>query len=106
MLIDTPGVIPYREKGKDVTSKHVLMGAIDFSKVKDPEDVIFKIMEDYPNLLQENYDIKSEGEEFLEALALKKNFLSKGSVPDSKRAAVFVLKEWQTGKIKVTAQNN
>lgn len=97
MLIDTPGVIPYKEDKQD----HAMTGAVDFTKIKDPEDAVFELMEKFPRLLQKHYSIDMEGDEFLEEFARKKKLIKKGAVLDTRRAAVFIMKEWQTGKIKI-----
>ncbi|MBW2998744.1 hypothetical protein KY321_04350, partial [Candidatus Woesearchaeota archaeon] len=77
------------------------IGAVDFTKVKDPEDVALKLLEDRIELLQKHYDINEEDEEFLEELALKFNFLLKGKKPDTKRSSRKLLQDWQNGEIKV-----
>jgi len=95
-FLDTPGVLP-RDDDKEM---HVEIGAVDFSKTKDPESAFYYLYGKYQEVLEKYYDIKAEDEdEFLEILGKKKGLLRKGGV-DVKRAAVFVLKEWQTGKIK------
>ncbi len=86
-LIDTPGVIPYKEE------ESALNGSIDFSKVKEPEVAVYDLMEKFPDLLK-FYKVED-----LDELAIKKNFLKKKAEPDSNRAARFILKEWQEGKI-------
>ncbi len=88
MLVDTPGVIPYREK------ESVLKGSVDFSKVKDPEDAFYDLLEHCPDLL------KHYGVHDLEELAIKRQLLLKKGLPDIVGAARLVLKDWQKGKIK------
>ena len=97
-LIDTPGVIPYMEKDE---KKHGSIGAVDHSKVKDPEGVLLDIYMSQKNSLHEHYGIDADDyDEFLEALAHHMNFLKKGAEPDTVRAARKVLKDWQTGMIR------
>ncbi|MBW3020241.1 50S ribosome-binding GTPase [Candidatus Woesearchaeota archaeon] len=98
LLMDTPGVISYQEKDE---RKLGSIGAVDFSKVKDPEDVALELLEKRLKLFQDFYKIKEEDEEFLEALAMKYNFLAKKGMPDTKRSARKLLQDWQNGQIKI-----
>ena len=98
-FLDTPGVIPYREKDKN---KHALTGTIDFAKTKEPDLAVMHIMEQYPGKIERHYEVEvtEDKEQTLEKIALKKKVLLKAGEPDTVRMAVVILKEWQTGKIK------
>jgi len=98
LLLDTPGVFP--DKEKDLV-KHGKIGAVDYSKIKDPELIVLKLIEDEKTLIQKHYNLKEEdAEEILEAIAVKFNKLKKGGASDLEVAARFLLKQWQTGMIK------
>ncbi len=98
LLLDTPGVFPDREKD---LAKHGRIGAIDYAKIKDPELVVLSLIEDEQDLIEKHYGVYGEdGEEVLQEIALKLKKLRKGGKPDLEATARFVLKEWQTGKIK------
>jgi ribosome biogenesis GTPase A len=98
MLLDTPGVIPYRE---DNDMKHVMIGTIDYSKEKDPEFVITRLMTQFSGLIEKYYEVTKHKDPYLtiEAIAKKRKLIAKGNVPDSRRAATMILKDWQTGKL-------
>ncbi|MCF7861700.1 50S ribosome-binding GTPase [Candidatus Woesearchaeota archaeon] len=99
MMLDTPGVIPFREKGGK--PKHTTIGAIDSSKIKDPEGAVYKIIHDYPGSLEEYYEIEcNDPEEILEKIAIKLNRYSKGHVPDTFTVSRIILRDWQNGKIR------
>jgi ribosome biogenesis GTPase A len=97
-IIDTPGVISFREED-DV--KHALIGTKNFSRIKDPELVAMRIIELKKDLIEVFYNLplSEDIENALEEIALKLNLLKKGNVPDTKRAAERIIKDWQTGKI-------
>jgi len=99
VLLDTPGVIPYREKD-DI--KHALTGTIDFTKAKDPELVVTELMKTHPGSIERFYgvDVKDDFEYTINSIAIKKNILKKGAVPDIQRMARAILKDWQKGDIK------
>ncbi|MBW2967049.1 50S ribosome-binding GTPase [Candidatus Woesearchaeota archaeon] len=99
MLIDTPGVFPYKEKDE---KKHALIAAKTFSDLKDPEEAATGIIQQFPIQVEHHYDIKhlSDPEEELEALAVKLKKLRKGGKPDTNAAARILLRDWQEGKIK------
>jgi len=87
-LMDTPGVIPMRDP-----TKLVLIGAYDPNRMEDPElpaEILLRVLhsldpEKWPATIDE--------------YAVKRNFLLKGGMPDTHRAAVELLSKWQKGKI-------
>jgi ribosome biogenesis GTPase A len=99
MLIDTPGVIPYREN--DGLKLNVI-ATIDHIKEKDPDVVAMKLMEEFPGAIEHYYNIEiyDDKEETLEKISKKFNMLLKGNEPDIMRASKKILYDWQTGKIK------
>ena len=103
ILLDTPGVIPYKEKDD---AKHAFIGTQDHTKIKDPDVIAMKLMEEFPGLIEKHYGIgKSDvtdfedKEEVLEVIALKKNLMKKGNNADIDRVSKMILKDWQEGKI-------
>jgi nuclear GTP-binding protein len=99
MMLDSPGVIPFKEKGG--VSKHSTIGAVDFSRIKDPEGAVYKIYYEFPDVLERYYEIRSDSpDELLEKIAIKLNRFSKGNVPDTFTASRIILWEWQRGRIK------
>ena len=98
-FIDTPGVLPYLEKDE---VKHVIIGATDFTKVKDPDIVVMKLMRRFPGMIESFYGfpVDDDKEKTLEAIALKKTALMKGGIPDVMRMARVIIGKFQCGKIK------
>lgn len=98
MLIDTPGVFD------DETSRATLtaIGAIDPSKMKDPEDAAFALIQDMGGRIEEYYDVvkREDASETLEDIARKNNILKKGGEPDTMRMARHLIMVVQKGKIK------
>ena len=106
MLFDSPGVIPqseYSHTENDKVARHAIVGGRSYSQVKNPELVISEIMKDYPNVLEEYYNINCDGdaEKLLEQLGKKKGFLKKGGEVNDDTTARFIIKEWQAGKIVI-----
>jgi len=89
-LMDTPGIIPLTDP-----ARLVLIGAYDPNRLEDPElpaELLLRVLhsadpEKWPATIEE--------------YAKKKNYLLKGGVPDTHRAAVDLLSKWQKGKISV-----
>ena len=98
VLLDTPGVIPYKEKD---AFKHNIIGTIDAGKEKNPDIVAVLLMNEFPEIIERHYGVIviTDKEKTLENIALKRNMLIKGSKPDVIRAAKMILKDWQTGAI-------
>ena len=104
-LLDSPGVIPkteYSTSEIDKISKQVMVNARSYNQVRDPEMVVAVLMQESPEILENYYSIDSEknSEKLLEELGNKKHFFKKGCEVDFDKTARFILKEWQSGKIK------
>jgi ribosome biogenesis GTPase A len=99
MILDSPGVFPNKEK--DI-AKHGKIGAIDYSKIKDPEFAALQLILDEMKVIQNYYGVYSDDpEEILEKIAFKFKKLKKKGEADLDVAARLVLKDWQTGKITI-----
>lgn len=98
ILLDTPGVIPYKEHDR---LKHNIIGTLDHNKEKDPDIVAVNLMETFPGVIEKYYNVyvSDDKEKTLENIAIKRNMVIKDSKPDIKRAAKTILNDWQTGKI-------
>jgi ribosome biogenesis GTPase A len=106
VLLDSPGVIPEKEYSSTETEKissHVQAGARAYSQVKNPELVIADIVQKNPGKLEKQYEIKSDGDSeiLIEALGKKWKFFKKGGIIDEDKTSRKILKELQTGKIKL-----
>jgi ribosome biogenesis GTPase A len=106
VLMDSPGIIPekeYSSQDREKLSNHAKLGARSYSQIKEPEMVITLILRDYPNLLEKHYKIDAKGdpELLLEELGKKKGLLRKGGEVNEDATSRLILKDWQTGKIKL-----
>ncbi|MBX4212175.1 50S ribosome-binding GTPase [Candidatus Pacearchaeota archaeon] len=104
LILDTPGVIPEDQNATDKREdlKHQAEISVrTYDRVKDPEFVVSRLMQDHPGRFEKFYSIKANGdtEILLEELGKKHNFRKKGNVVDIDRAARLVLKDWQQSKI-------
>lgn len=110
VLLDTPGVFSQEEQieggdAEDQTKqrekKHGLTASISFEKIKNPEIVVLKLIEEKKETIKKYYQVKGEDvEEILEEIALKRKRLRKGGLPDLESTARLIMKDWQTGKIR------
>ena len=86
-------------------TKQVKIGARDFDRVKNPENVVADLMVKYPNVIEKYYhldvDAKGDPEILIEILGRKKSFLKKGDQVDIDRTCRLILRDWQAGKIRV-----
>lgn len=99
-ILDTPGIIPEKELKKTKLSK---IGVMTYNKIKDPETAVQDLINQHPGILESFYNIESEknSEILIEKLGRKKNILKKRGEVDSDRVARMILKDWQSGKIKL-----
>jgi ribosome biogenesis GTPase A len=99
MLIDTPGVIPHDDKDEALLA---LIGARDASRLRDPEGAALMLIELKKRGIAEKHSIEEkEGYLMLDDYALKTGRLLKGGEPDTQAAARTLIREWQTGKLRV-----
>jgi ribosome biogenesis GTPase A len=98
MLLDTPGVLPYRE---DDQKKLALINAVDYSKVKDPDLIVMDLLKEKGKLICSFYgvDQKEDPEEILESVAEKLKKFRKGRTLDLDTTSRIILRDWQRGKI-------
>ena len=104
MMLDSPGVVPFIEKD-DV--KHVLIGSLMFSEVKNPDlaacGIIAHCNSISEKIIPQFYGVAfcPEPYDLVEAIAKKRNLVEKGGLLDTVRAARVVIQDWQTGKIRL-----
>lgn len=97
-LIDSPGVIPFAERDEFL---HAFMSVKNPEQVKDPEDAALNLIDAVKGRVEDYYEITiDDPEDALERIALRINALRKGGLPDTKRAAVDLLRKWQRGLIR------
>ena len=99
LFLDTPGVIPYMEKEAE---KHSIIGSVDFTRVKEPDLAVMKIMEQFPGKVEAYYGVPviEDLQASLENIAVSKHIIKKGNEPNVDKMARTILKEWQKGNIK------
>ena len=98
LILDTPGVLPRKEKDED---KHGKTGSLSYGKIKDAETVALRFITEFEDKIKKHYSVEGDTEEeILSAIAIKFNKLKPGGKPNMDVAARMLLKDWQTGKIK------
>ena len=99
MLIDTPGVIE-EDGGDEITLQ--MIGAIDIHKIKDPEGVALKLIDEMKGKVERHFSVAKHDDSYetLEEIARAKHLVLKGAAPDTMRAAKEIIGLVQKGKIK------
>ena len=97
MMIDTPGILHYTND-----TDMLAMGVLNAESLKDPEMSAVKLIESLDGKIEAYFGVerKEDSFEVLKEIAIKKNILKKGGVPDIKRMAIEIIRSCQTGKIK------
>jgi len=104
-VIDSPGVIPFDEKGVRLG----LLGARDPEKLRVPEqatDKLIKLFVEKGKLknLSDFYKvnlISEDSYEILLSIGQKRGFLMKGGIVDERKTAIKILRDWQQGKLRL-----
>ncbi|MBN1940687.1 MAG: 50S ribosome-binding GTPase [Candidatus Diapherotrites archaeon] len=103
MLIDSPGIIPFEQKNE---FELMLVNSKNPEQLHDVEavglELVDWLLKKNPYSIKKNFGVKeTDAERVLEEIALKKNRLLRGSVPDTHEAAKILVKMWQAGEIRV-----
>lgn len=98
-LVDTPGVLPFQENDE---YRQAIMGAKDPSRIKAPDLVAIKLIEELDGRIEEHFGISKDLESYekLEAIAYKKNMLEKGGGANIDGISRTIIMNWQRGQIK------
>src|SRR3989338_2357429 len=102
-LIDTPGIIPFEERDE---FKLVLTLSKNENQISEADFVGFKLIEFFlkenPNEIERFYGVKgTDAKKIFEEIALKKKYLLKGNEPDLNRTGMQIIRDYQTGKIRI-----
>ena len=99
--MDSPGVIPF----EDGSVKLGILGSKDPDKIGNIEGIAIKIADMFlgynKKIFEDLYNVNLPNDNILEELARKKGFLLKGGIPDERRAALQIIKDWQNGKLRL-----
>ena len=108
-LLDTPGIIPLKQDDQKKAYKLAFVDSIGENAydVEAVADIFIKDVEDvYPNLLHDYYKLENESVT-IENIALKRNWIVKGGIADTKRCAQNILNDFRTGRLgKLTLDKN
>lgn len=105
-ILDSPGVFPY---GDDEVKLGIL-AAKNPEQLKNPElvacKIIERVLESNRGALESFYSILIDEEmpdsyEILLQIGQQRKFLLKGGITDEHRAAMQVIRDWQTGKLRI-----
>ena len=95
LLIDSPGVYAYSDNDE---VNLALIGSKSYHQIKDPEGVAYELVK-LPEV-KSFYGVDGNDElEILEDIANKLNLKKRGNVPDTARASIRIIQDWQSGKI-------
>jgi len=101
-LLDSPGIIPADERFTELT-KLAMIGVRTFDMTKDPDLIVYELMQKHPLLFEEFYHIDAAGdsEKLIEILGRRRSILMKKGEIDVDRVSRMILRDWQKGYIKV-----
>lgn len=103
-LFDTPGILWPKIEKDEVGFNLAYTGAIK-DEILDIGDLAYKLLgiliERYPTLLEERYDIKIEGEtlDVMDAIGKRRGCLMRGAEIDYEKVARIILDEYRKGII-------
>ena len=99
-LLDTPGIIPMKQENQEAAMKLAFVNSVSenaYSNEIVARELVAILNEKYPVQLKEYYNL--EDEVSVEAIAVKRNWIKAGGVPDIERTSVYILRDFREGKI-------
>ncbi len=100
MLMDSPGVVPFRRNDE---TKLALIGSLNAARLKNPDIDAMALIDSLEGAVEIHYEVEpgEDSEESLERIAIKKKKLLKGDKPDVMTVARMMIQDWQKGKIRI-----
>ena len=99
-LLDTPGIIPMKQENQEAAMKLAFVNSVSenaYSNEIVARELVAILNEKYPVQLKEYYNL--EDEVSVEVIAVKRNWIKAGGVPDIERTSVYILRDFREGKI-------
>lgn len=103
-LLDTPGILWPKFESEEVGIKLAIIGSINDEILHIDElcgELISILGQRYPSLLADRYgediDFSKKPHEIIQAIAIRRNILSKGAQPDYDRMSKIIIDEYRNG---------
>ncbi len=103
-LLDTPGVLWPKFEDEEVGKRIAWIGSINENILNTYELVLSLcryLVTEYPGFIKAKYGVEEceDAGELIEAIAIKRNCMQKGNIPDIERVAAFIFDDFKNGRI-------
>ena len=102
-LLDTPGIIPTVQENQEQAVKLAFVNSVSENAYSSElvANALLDLMknEKFAQSVLNYYKISSKDELTLENIALTRNWIIKGSEPDTERTAKYILKDYRDGRL-------
>ena len=102
-LLDTPGIIPTVQDNQEQAVKLAFVNSVSENAYSSElvANALLDLMknEKFAQSVLNYYKISSKDELTLENIALTRNWIIKGSEPDTERTAKYILKDYRDGRL-------
>lgn len=102
-LLDTPGIIPTVQDNQEQAVKLAFVNSVSENAYSSElvANALLDLMknEKFAQSVLNYYKISSKDELTLENIALSRNWIIKGSEPDTERTAKYILKDYRDGRL-------
>ena len=102
-LLDTPGIIPLKLEDQERAVKLAIVNSVSenaYDNLEVSQELLNLLYEKYPEVLKQYYNLKDiEKNPTLEDVAIARNLLLLGGLPDINRCASLVLSDFRHGRI-------
>ena len=99
-LLDTPGIIPTRQDDQEQAVKLAFVSSVS-ENAYSPEPVAKALLNILENTKHADFIKEYYKTDFLslEKIAINRNWIIKGEIPDIERTAIYVLKDYREGRL-------
>lgn len=101
-LLDTPGIIPMKQEDQLKAQKLAFVNSVSENAYENEEIAkqLLKILEDkYKEKVKAYYNLEENANLTIENIAIARNWIVKGAMPDIERTSIFILRTFRDGKM-------
>lgn len=98
-LLDTPGIIPMKQEDQERARKLAFVNSVSenaYSNEIVAKELLILLEKKYSQIVKDFYKVENLN---LEDIAMARNWIKSGGIPDIERTSVYLLKDFREGKI-------
>ena len=101
-LLDTPGIIPMKQEDQIRAQKLAFVNSVSENAYETEavaKELLKVLSKKYEKKVKSHYNLKDDEELTVENIAISRNWIIKGAMPDMERTSTFILRTFRDGKM-------